>query len=189
MRLRAQVLRLSGRGESVGSIAAYALIGGLATTDLEGIKARFTDRTTVKAVSVFLAVVVVLFYLLWLSKIVPALLTFMSLLPLAIVAMIVSMRLYGQPVAVAPAAIFVVLSTVSLGMLVWYLRGLRERAEVIPRPGTTSSTRLRPWTYFALTLGWSWLLWLPVVLSGQTQLAFPGILLYALGGIEPGCRM
>jgi hypothetical protein len=156
----------------------YALIGGLATTGFEGIKARFTDRTPVKAVSVFLAVVVALFYFVWLSEVIPALisgevpqsvtdngtptngvhvldmawmlpamgltsiwlwrrraiaytlagglLTFMSLLPLAIVAMTVSMKLYDQPVALAPAAIFVVLSTVSLGKLVWYLRGLRE---------------------------------------------------------------
>jgi membrane protease YdiL (CAAX protease family) len=44
---------------------------------------------------------------------------------------------------------------------------------------------LHPWLFFALTLGWSWLLWLPLVLSGQSQLAFPGLLLYALGGLGP----
>lgn len=155
----------------------YALIGGLATTHFEGLKARFTSRTPVKAVSVFLAVVAVLFYVLWLSEVVPALisgevpqsvaengtptngvhvldmawmlpamaltsvwlwrkraigyvlagglLTFMSLLTLAIMAMIASMKLYGQPVALAPAAIFLVLSAVSTGMLVWYLKELK----------------------------------------------------------------
>ena len=154
----------------------YALIGGLATTDFEDIKARFTLRTPVKTVSVFLAVVAVLFYFAWLSEVVPALisggvpqsvkdngtptngvhvldmawmlpamaltaawlwrgraigyalagalLTFMSLLPLAIAAMVASMRLYAQPVALAPAVVFVVLSAASLGMLVWYLKGM-----------------------------------------------------------------
>lgn len=47
------------------------------------------------------------------------------------------------------------------------------------------SSRRRPWLFFALALGWSWLLWIPVVLSGQSQLAFPGILLYVLGGLGP----
>jgi len=51
----------------------YALIGGIATTDLGGIKARFREKTPVKAVSIFLAVLVLLFYFLWLGEVVPAL--------------------------------------------------------------------------------------------------------------------
>jgi membrane protease YdiL (CAAX protease family) len=43
----------------------------------------------------------------------------------------------------------------------------------------------RPWLFFALAVGWSWLLWIPVVLAGASQLAFPGFLLYALGGLGP----
>lgn len=157
----------------------YALIGGLATTDFAGIKARFTEKTPVRAVSIFLAVMAVLFYFVWLSEIVPALvagyvpqsvtdngtptnpvhvldmawilpavaltafwlwrkralgytlagalLAFLSLLALAIVSMMVSMRLYDQPVAVGPAAIFGIVSAISLGMLIWYLRGLKEK--------------------------------------------------------------
>ena len=45
--------------------------------------------------------------------------------------------------------------------------------------------RRRPWLFFALALGWSWLLWIPVILVGASQLAFPGFLLYALGGLGP----
>jgi membrane protease YdiL (CAAX protease family) len=56
-----------------------------------------------------------------------------------------------------------------------------ERAE------RTLETRsiAKPWLFFALMFGWSWLFWSPVVFSGQSQLAFPGILLYALGGLGP----
>jgi membrane protease YdiL (CAAX protease family) len=43
----------------------------------------------------------------------------------------------------------------------------------------------RPWLFFALALGWSWLLWIPVVLAGASQLAFPGFILCALGGLGP----
>jgi hypothetical protein len=149
----------------------YALIGGLATTDFEALKVRFTESTPVKAASVFLAVVAILFYFVWLSEAVPAvlagevprsvledatptnvvhvvdmawilpgmlltaiwlwrrwaigyalagaLLTFLAILELAIVAMaVVDMSLYG-------AALFEVLFAISLGMLVWYLRGVR----------------------------------------------------------------
>jgi hypothetical protein len=52
----------------------YALAGGLATTDLVGIQASFTGRTPVNIVSTFLVVLTVLFYLLWLSESVPAVL-------------------------------------------------------------------------------------------------------------------
>jgi hypothetical protein len=52
----------------------YALIGGLVTADMAGIKAGFTDKTPLKTISIYLAVLGVLFYVLWLSEIVPALL-------------------------------------------------------------------------------------------------------------------
>jgi len=156
----------------------YALIGGLATTDLAGVKARFSRRTPVKAVSVFLAILAGLFYLMWLSESVSALLTgdvpqsvvdngtptnavhvldmawilpamiltsiwlwrgwalgytlagvllsFLSLLALAIISMIVFMVLYGQAVSVGPAAIFAILFATSLWMLARYLRTLEE---------------------------------------------------------------
>jgi hypothetical protein len=151
----------------------YALIGGLATTDFEALKVRFTQRTPVKLASVFLAVVAILFYLVWLSEAVPAvlvggvpqsvvadgtptnvihvvdmswllpgmlltafwlwhkraigyalagaLLTLLALLLVAIVAMaVVEMSLYG-------VAVFGILSALSLGMLAWYLRALKEQ--------------------------------------------------------------
>ncbi len=52
----------------------YALIGGLVTSNMPNIKEGFTEKTPVKAVSIYLAVLAVLFYFLWLSEIVPALL-------------------------------------------------------------------------------------------------------------------
>jgi hypothetical protein len=55
--------------------STYSLIGGLVATDWAGIKAGFTERTPVKAVSIYLAVIAVLFYFLWLSEAVPASLT------------------------------------------------------------------------------------------------------------------
>jgi len=150
----------------------YALIGGLATADFEAVKAHFTARTPVKAVSVYLAAVAILFYVVWLSEAVPAvlagampqsvikdgtptnvvyvvdmawilpgmlltavwlwrkeaigyalagaLLTFLALLPLAIVAMaVVDGSLYA-------AADFGSLAALSLGVLVWHLRGVQD---------------------------------------------------------------
>lgn len=55
--------------------STYALIGGLVTTDWAGIKAGFTERTPVRAVSIFLVVIAGVFYLMWLSEAVPASLT------------------------------------------------------------------------------------------------------------------
>jgi hypothetical protein len=156
----------------------YTLIGGLATTDVAGIKARFSRGTPVKAVSILLAVVALLFYFTWLSEDIPALLagevpqgvidseaptdvahvldmawilpamvltaiwlwrgqalgyalagtllSFLSLLVLAIMSMIVFEVLYGLAAAVGMAVVFGVLFAISLGMLVWYLRGLEE---------------------------------------------------------------
>jgi hypothetical protein len=50
----------------------YGLIGGLITADLVGIKSCFTEKTPVKVVSIYLAVLAVLFYFMWLSEVVPA---------------------------------------------------------------------------------------------------------------------
>jgi len=51
----------------------YALIGGLVTTDMAGIKTAFTEETPAKAVSIYLAALAILFYFMWLGEIVPAL--------------------------------------------------------------------------------------------------------------------
>jgi len=156
----------------------YALIGGIATSDLEGIKARFREKTPVKAVSIFLTVLVLFFYFVWLGEVVPALtmgdvpqsiidnelptnavhvldmalmlpamgltafwlwrkralgytlagalLTFVSVLGLAIISMIVFMERYDLPIAREQTAIFSIVSAVGLGMLIWYLKGLDE---------------------------------------------------------------
>lgn len=53
----------------------YTLIGSLAALDITGIKACHTEKTPVKAVSIFLAVLAFLFYFLWLSELIPALLS------------------------------------------------------------------------------------------------------------------
>lgn len=52
--------------------STYALIGGFLTTDRAGIRAAFGEHTPVRAVSIFLLVVVALFYLVWLSEALPA---------------------------------------------------------------------------------------------------------------------
>jgi hypothetical protein len=51
----------------------YALIGGLATADMAGIKASFAEKAPTKTVCVYLAVLAALFCFLWLSEIIPAL--------------------------------------------------------------------------------------------------------------------
>lgn len=153
----------------------YALIGGLATTDMAAIKPSFSEKTPVRAVSVFLGALMVLFYLLWLSEAVPALLagkipqsivdngtptnavhvldmawmlpafgitavrlwrrhalgytlagailSFISLLALAILAMVLFMIRQGHAVAVPQVVIFIALFATSLGMLVWFMKG------------------------------------------------------------------
>lgn len=53
----------------------YALIGGLATTDFDRIKARHTRESTAKTAGIFLLAVSVLFYLVWLGESVPALIS------------------------------------------------------------------------------------------------------------------
>ena len=156
--------------------ATYALIGGLVTTDWAGIKAGFTERTPVRAVSIFLLVIAGLFYLMWLSEAVPAsltgippqsvkedgtptnvihvldmawllpalvitavslwrkkpigyalaaaLLANLAFLALAILAMIVFQVRGGEPVVPPLVVIFIALFAVSIGMLIWYLRGM-----------------------------------------------------------------
>ncbi|NOY61523.1 MAG: hypothetical protein GXO75_21640 [Calditrichaeota bacterium] len=156
----------------------YALIGGLVTADMAGIKACFTEKTPVKTVSIYLAVLAVLFYFIWLSEIVPALMageipqsirdngtptnavhvldmawvlpsfgiTVVSLwrkqalgytlagavlsygvfLTLAILSMVMFMIREGHPVVVPQVVIFGVLFAISLGMLIWYMRGLKS---------------------------------------------------------------
>lgn len=158
--------------------STYALIGGLVTTDWAGIKAGFTERTPVRAVSIFLLGIAGLFYLMWLSEAVPASLTGIPpqsvkddgtptnvihvldmawLLPalvitavslwrkkpmgyalaaallanlvflaLAILAMIVFQTRGGDPLVIPIAVIFVGLFAVSIGMLIWLLRGLES---------------------------------------------------------------
>jgi hypothetical protein len=51
----------------------YALIISLVTLDKPGIKACSTEKTPVKVISIYLAVLAILFYFLWLSETVPAL--------------------------------------------------------------------------------------------------------------------
>ena len=166
--------------------ALYALIGGFVTADVEGIKACFTDDTPVKAISIYLGVFGVLFYVLWLSEIVPALLTgaipesiqedgtptngvhvvdmawilpalgitaislwrkqalgytlagailaYLVLLILAILAMAVLVG-EGQPISVPAAVLFGALFACSLGLLLWYLKGVKS-------PGIASGTPL-----------------------------------------------
>lgn len=156
----------------------YALIGGLVTTDMAAIKSSFSDKTPVRAVSVFLGVLMVLFYFLWLSEAVPALLagklpqsivdngtptnavhvldmawmlpafgitavslwrkhalgytlagailSFISLLALAILSMVLFMVRQSHAVAVQQVAIFFVLLAASLGMLIWFLKGVQS---------------------------------------------------------------
>lgn len=52
--------------------STYALIGALAAADWAGLKASFSERTPVRAVSIFLLVIAALFYLIWLSEALPA---------------------------------------------------------------------------------------------------------------------
>jgi len=54
--------------------ALYALIGGVITTDMKGIAQRFTRHVPVRSVSAFLALLALMFYAVWLSEAVPAVL-------------------------------------------------------------------------------------------------------------------
>jgi membrane protease YdiL (CAAX protease family) len=48
-----------------------------------------------------------------------------------------------------------------------------------------SSKRSSPWLFFALVYGWSWLFWIPAVLSGLKDEPPVPILFFALGGVGP----
>ena len=156
----------------------YALIGGLVTLDMAGIKASFVERTPSRAVSIYLAVLAILFYFLWLNETIPALiagkipqslqdngtptnavhvldmawilpafgitavslwrkhslgytlagtmLSYIVLLISAILSMVVFMIRNGQPVVVPQVVIFGTLFAASLGMLIWFLKGLKS---------------------------------------------------------------
>ncbi len=156
----------------------YALIGGIVTANMAEIKACFTEKTPVKALSIYLAVLAVLFYFLWLAEVVPALLagtipksiqdngtptnavhvldmalvlpafgiaavslwrkqalgytlagvllSYGVLLILAVLSMAVFMIRAGHPVAVPQVVIFGTLFALSLGFLIWYMKGLRS---------------------------------------------------------------
>lgn len=51
----------------------YALIGGLVTIGMAGMHRRFTEKIPVRFASVYLALLAILFYCLWLSETIPAL--------------------------------------------------------------------------------------------------------------------
>jgi hypothetical protein len=61
-----------------------------------------------------------------------ALLAFLSLMTLAIGAMMLAVYLYGEPAAPAMAAVFAAFSAVSVGMLVWYLKYLEGGRRRLP---------------------------------------------------------
>lgn len=154
----------------------YALIGGLVSTSMAEIKTYFTKKTPVKAVSIYLVVIALLFYFKWLSEIVPALiagqipqniqdsgtpsnavyvldmagmlpalaiaavslwrkknvgyalagtlLSCLALLILAIVGMVIVQVRDSLAVMALPVLIFPVLFAITLGMLIWYMKGL-----------------------------------------------------------------
>lgn len=156
----------------------YALIVGLVTLDKSEIQTLATEKTPVKAVSIYLAVLAILFYFLWLSETLPALvagtipqsiqengtptnavhvldmawilpafgitavnlwrkqalgytlagamLSYTVLLILAVLSMVVFMLEEGNPIFVPQAVIFVTLFAISLGMLIWYMKGLKS---------------------------------------------------------------
>lgn len=161
----------------------YALIGGLVTTNMASIKECFTGRTPIRAISIYLMVLAIVFYFLWLREIIPALLTnqipqsiqdngtptngvqvldmawilpafviaaihlwrkqafgyvlagalltYSVFLILAILSMVVTMVRNGHPVALPQAIIFGTLLTLSMGMLIWYMGGLKSRSSVV----------------------------------------------------------
>ena len=158
----------------------YALIGGLSTINMTRIKTYFTEKTPVKAVSIYLAVITVLFYFTWLSEIVPALiagqipqniqesgtpsngvyvldmawilpafaiaavnlwrkrtvgytlagtlLSCLTLLILAILGMVFVQVREGLAAVGPQVVIFPVLFAITLGMLIWFFRGLKSPA-------------------------------------------------------------
>ena len=158
--------------------STYTLIGGLVSTDWDGLKEGFTEKTPVKAVSIFLVVIAVFFYLTWLSETIPAslsgippqsvredgtptnvihvldmawllpallvtavslwrkqpigyalavaLLGNLVLLALAIVGMIVLEARAGDLAFTPQVTMFGALFATSLGILIWYMSGLKS---------------------------------------------------------------
>ena len=156
----------------------YTLIGSLATENMEDIKSSFSDKTPTKVISITLIVYSILFYMLWLSELIPALLageipasvlevdlptnsihvldmawilpgmiisaillrkneplgyttagallTFVTLEVLAILAMVVFMTAEGHPIVLPQVIIFGVIMLVNLGMATWYLKELKS---------------------------------------------------------------
>jgi membrane protease YdiL (CAAX protease family) len=43
----------------------------------------------------------------------------------------------------------------------------------------------RKWSFFILTLGWSWLFWIPIIFLKLVFNTMPGIILYSIGGLGP----
>lgn len=59
-------------------------------------------------------------------------------------------------------------------------RKVRELRTTSPPDWKTS-----PWPYFILALGWSWLFWIPVALTGMDISVTPGIVLFIIGIFGP----
>lgn len=57
---------------AVFGLSAYALIGSLVSLDADRVKAEFSERATRRPTAILLIVIGVMFYLLWLSEILPA---------------------------------------------------------------------------------------------------------------------
>ena len=51
------------------------------------------------------------------------------------------------------------------------------REPMCPRTRFAADWKTSPWPYFALALGWSWLFWIPVAVSGLDTSAGPGVVL------------
>jgi hypothetical protein len=49
----------------------------------------------------------------------------------------------------------------------------------------TLNTLPKPWLFFLLTFGWSWLFWIFAAVSGFDVGTIPGTLLLGLGGLGP----
>ena len=56
---------------------------------------------------------------------------------------------------------------------------MRVRTRIAP------SWKNSPWPYFGLALGWSWLFWIPVAVTGLDVSEPPGIILLAIGILGP----
>ena len=50
---------------------------------------------------------------------------------------------------------------------------------------STLARRTTPWSFPVLYLGWAYLFWLPIVVSGEPVWAFPNVVLLLVGGLSP----